>query len=83
MLLASLYYLVGPEQQRGRYGEAQRFGGLEVDDQVELSRLLDGQLGRIGALQDLVAYVAARRRNSSVFALYVMRPPSSRYSGAQ
>jgi len=29
-------------------------GGLEVDDQIELRRLLDREVGRLGALQNLV-----------------------------
>src|SRR5262249_58818394 len=29
-------------------------GGLEVDDELELGGLLDGEVGRFGALQDLV-----------------------------
>ena len=33
--------------------EAERLGGLEVDDQLELGRLLDRQIGRLGALEDL------------------------------
>ena len=36
-----------------RHGEAERLGGLEVDDQLELGRLLDRQIGRLGALEDL------------------------------
>ena len=40
--------------KRWRHAEAERLGGLEIDDQLELGRLLDGQIGRLGALQDLV-----------------------------
>src|SRR5262245_56223897 len=45
---------VRPRQQRGRDREAEGFGGLEVDDQLELGGLLDGEVGRLGALEDLV-----------------------------
>ena len=34
--------------------ETQGLGGLEVDDQLELGRLLHGQIGRLGAFEDLV-----------------------------
>jgi hypothetical protein len=44
--------LIGAEQQRRRDGEAERLRGLQVDDQLELRRLLDGKIGRLGALQD-------------------------------
>src|SRR6266446_1663757 len=33
--------LVGAGEDRGRDGEAERFGGVEVDDQLEGGRLLD------------------------------------------
>jgi hypothetical protein len=36
-----------------RYGESERLGGLEIDDQLELARLLDRQIGRLGAVEDL------------------------------
>jgi len=40
-------------EDRWRHGEAKRIRGLEIDDQLERSRLLDRQIGRIGALADL------------------------------
>jgi hypothetical protein len=30
--------------------EAERLGGLEIDDEFELGRLIDRQVGRLGAL---------------------------------
>jgi len=36
-----------------RHGEAERLGGLQVDHQLEPRRLLDRQIGRPGALEDL------------------------------
>src|SRR5713101_7270832 len=50
----SLDDLIRPPQQRWRDRQAEGLGGLEVDDQLELRRLLDGQVGGLGALEDLV-----------------------------
>src|SRR5262249_47401856 len=53
--LASLFdHLVGEREQLGRNVEAQHLGGLEIDDQLELGRLLDGEVGGLGAFQYLV-----------------------------
>ena len=40
---ASFDHFVGAAQQRRREGDAKHFGGLEVEDQLELRRLLDGK----------------------------------------
>jgi len=48
-----LNHLVGAHQHRSRHSEAQRLGGLEVDDQLEGRGLLDRQIGGLGALEDL------------------------------
>jgi PAS domain-containing protein len=49
-----LDHLIGPLQERRRDRQAEGFGGFEVDDQFDLGRLLDWQVGGFGALQDLV-----------------------------
>src|SRR5262245_45800715 len=43
-------HLVGASEQRVRHGEAERFGGLEVDSQLEFHWRLHGQArGRVAA----------------------------------
>jgi hypothetical protein len=50
----SLDHLVRQEQD-GRWDrEAQRLGGLQVDDQLKFRGLLHRQVGGLGALEDLV-----------------------------
>src|SRR5215472_6385678 len=54
-----LDHLIRPRQQRPRNRQAERFGRLEVDHQLELGWLLDRQIGGLGALEDLVDVVGA------------------------
>src|SRR5262245_24675048 len=51
---ASLNDLVRPRQHRRRNRQAEGFGGLEIDDQLELCRLLDREIAGLGPLEDLV-----------------------------
>ena len=53
-LHALLDHLVGPQQHRLRNRQPEGLRRLEVDDQLELGGLLDGEIGRLGALEDLV-----------------------------
>src|SRR2546429_8091164 len=46
--------LVCSQEQRPRDRQAERLGGLQVDDQLELRRLLDGKVGRFGTFEDSV-----------------------------
>ena len=46
--------LIGAGEKCGRHIEADRPGGLEIDDQLKPRGLLHWQVGRVGALQDLV-----------------------------
>src|SRR5436309_3058864 len=60
----SLDYLVRPQQQCLRDREPQRLRGLEIDEELELGRLLDRQIAGLGLCLPLIApipsYPAAR-----------------------
>jgi hypothetical protein len=43
---------LGGRKQRRRHGEAEHPGSLVVDHQLELGRLHDRQVSRLGALED-------------------------------
>jgi hypothetical protein len=45
--------LVGAGEDRLRNSEAERLRSLEIDDLLEFRRLLDRQIGGLGALEDL------------------------------
>src|ERR1700736_6640791 len=46
--------LVGGDDQRLRYGEAKRLGGLEIDNQFVAGRCLYRKLGRLFASQNAI-----------------------------
>jgi len=52
MVAFLLDHLIGGSQQRFRDSEAEGLGGLEVDDELELGRPNDRQLGRFLAIED-------------------------------
>src|SRR6266446_6227307 len=45
--------LVGAGEDRWRHGEAERLGGVEIDDQLEGRWPLHRKISRLGALEDL------------------------------
>src|SRR6266446_5003584 len=51
---ASLYNLIRAPQHRRRDRQPNRLRGLEIDDQLELGRLLDREVGGVDAFEDLV-----------------------------
>src|SRR6516164_4458829 len=55
----SLDHLVGKNEHAGRNSEAERLGGGQVDDEIELGRLLDRDVARLCSAQNLVDVVGS------------------------
>jgi hypothetical protein len=68
---ASFDDLIRHRQQRRWNGEAESLGGLEVDEEFVLGGLLDGQVGGLGAFENLV-HIGSGATNKS--AMLVHRP---------
>jgi len=49
-----LDHLAGAREQHWRHVEAERFGRLQVENELELGRLLDRQIGGLLAAQDAI-----------------------------
>ena len=47
-------HLISARQQRRRHGEAERLGGLQVDDHLVLCRRLHRHVGRVLTFEDAV-----------------------------
>ena len=54
----SFYDSIRPRQHIRWNRHADLLGGLEIDDELEFLRLLDGNVGGLGAFQDLVDKVS-------------------------
>jgi len=62
-------HLVGAGEQGCRYIDAKRLGSSQVDNEIELRRLLNWKVGRVSAPQYILStYSAARRNRSGTFA---------------
>src|SRR5215471_12127932 len=53
-LAHSLDHLVGAGEQRRGHVEAERLGGLQIDDKLEFDGGLNGKVARLFALQDAI-----------------------------
>jgi hypothetical protein len=57
--------------------DAERLGGLAVDDDLELRELLCRQVGRLLALKNFIEVIRARQNSSIGLALWLNTPPAS------
>ena len=57
-------HLVRPRQHIRRNRQADLFRRFQIDDELELLRLLDGKIGGLAPFKILSTYVAARRNKS-------------------
>jgi hypothetical protein len=60
-----LDHLIGPQQERLWNRETEGLGGLQVDHQLELRRLLDGKVGRLSALQYAIHVAGGQKVRST------------------
>src|SRR2546421_11267938 len=63
---ASFDHLVGAREQGRGHGEPQGPRGPEVDDELELGRLLDWQVARLRALEDAIDEVGAATKHVGI-----------------
>jgi hypothetical protein len=56
----SLDHFVGACDERRRHLEAERFGGLEIDDEFDLGRHFDRKVGGLGAAQNAIDVASER-----------------------
>jgi hypothetical protein len=52
-VVASIDHLIGASNQRRWYFEAERPGGLQINDQLEFGGLIERDVARFGPAQDL------------------------------
>ena len=53
-IAASFEQLVGTNEERQRHLKPERHGSLEVDDQLDLGGLLDGEISGLDAFEDSI-----------------------------
>jgi len=61
----SFDHLVGDLPEMQRHVETQRIGGLEIDDQLVLCRLLHRQVGSFSAFEDAINVLWRNRTRAS------------------
>ena len=60
-------HLIRPYQNIRRHRQADLFRCFQIDDELELDRLLDGKVGGLCAFQNFVNVAAERRSKSRAF----------------
>src|SRR5262245_62010395 len=76
-----LDHAIRAQQQRGRDSSAKRLGGLEVDDQLKLNRLLNWKVTRLRASEYPIDVSWERRTRAAKLGPYAKSPPDWANSG--
>ena len=75
---ASLFnHLVDTHEHRHRHVKSQRFRGPQVDDELDLHRLLHWEIGRLLALENAAGVVADEARRVPETGSVAIRPPAA------
>src|SRR4051812_40027171 len=72
---ASFDYLVGALLKMQRHFESKRFGGPEVDNQLEFDGCLNGKLARLLALEDAINIGRGQPKLVTLVAAVGKQPP--------
>jgi hypothetical protein len=59
-------HLIRPRQHVRRDRQADLLGGFQIDDQLELRRLLDGNVSRLGAMQNPIHVICSTTEDFSI-----------------
>src|SRR5205085_4015708 len=69
-------HLIGPRNHRFRDRKAERFGGLQINHKAEPARLLEWQVGGLGAFQDTIDERCGSLSDLAAVGPYDIKPPA-------
>jgi hypothetical protein len=84
LFLSLLDHFVGSREERFRHLDAQRLCRLQVDGEYELGRLLNRQVGRLGAVEDFAdidANLTVTSRKKNLRGFQIVNPTQKNQAG--